>query len=87
MRRYQAPLSLTSLVCFMGTLQSIAVTFVMEHKPNVWTIGWDMNLLAAAYAVSLSLSLYIYLFLALHIYYFHISRILVRQIIYILISY
>jgi hypothetical protein len=29
----------------------------MEHKPFAWTIGWDMNLLAAAYAVSLSLSL------------------------------
>ncbi|PWA44677.1 eamA domain, WAT1-related protein [Artemisia annua] len=50
MRRYTAPLSLTCLVCFIGTLQSIVVTFVMEHKPNAWTIGWDMNLLAAAYA-------------------------------------
>lgn len=52
MRLYTAPLSLTTLVCFMGTLQSIAVTFVMEHKASVWSIGWDMNLLAAAYAVS-----------------------------------
>ncbi|KAJ8770360.1 hypothetical protein K2173_014972 [Erythroxylum novogranatense] len=50
LRRYPAQLSLTSLVCFIGTLQSIAVTFVMEHKPSAWTIGWDMNLLAAAYA-------------------------------------
>ncbi|WOG91067.1 hypothetical protein DCAR_0310315 [Daucus carota subsp. sativus] len=50
MRRYTAPLSLTSLVCFMGTLQSIAVTFAMEHKPGAWRIGFDMNLLAAAYA-------------------------------------
>ena len=57
MRRYTAPLSLTSLVCFMGTLQSIAVTFAMEHKPGAWRIGFDMNLLAAAYAVSLSLRL------------------------------
>ena len=57
MRRYPAHLSLTAIVCFLGTLQSIAVTFVMEHKASVWTIGWDMNLLAAAYAVSLSLSL------------------------------
>ena len=56
MRRYQAHLSLTSIVCFLGTLQSIAVTFVMEHRPSAWTIGWDMNLLAAAYAVSPSLS-------------------------------
>jgi hypothetical protein len=57
MKRYTAQLSLTALVCFMGTLQSIAVTFVMEHKPSAWTIGWDMNLLAAAYAVTFLLSL------------------------------
>ncbi|KAJ6713222.1 WAT1-RELATED PROTEIN [Salix purpurea] len=54
-------LSLTSLICFIGTLQAIAVTFVMEHKPSVWTIGWDMNLLAAAYAgiVTSSISYYV----------------------------
>eukprot|EP00262_Sarcandra_glabra_P019662 TRINITY_DN749_c0_g1_i1.p1 TRINITY_DN749_c0_g1~~TRINITY_DN749_c0_g1_i1.p1 ORF type:complete len:407 (+),score=52.72 TRINITY_DN749_c0_g1_i1:86-1306(+) len=61
MKRYPAPLSLTSLICFVGTLQSIAVTLVMEHSPNVWTIGWDMNLLAAAYAgiVSSSIAYYV----------------------------
>ncbi|GAB2227905.1 hypothetical protein Droror1_Dr00009733 [Drosera rotundifolia] len=61
LRRYSAQLSLTALVCFLGTLQSIAVTFVMEHKPSVWTIGWDMNLLAAAYAgiVSSSIAYYV----------------------------
>ncbi|XP_050385340.1 WAT1-related protein At5g07050 [Argentina anserina] len=54
-------LSLTSLVCFIGTLQAIAVTFVMEHKPSVWKIGFDMNLLAAAYAgiVTSSISYYV----------------------------
>lgn len=51
MKKYTAPLSLTTLVCFMGTLQSIAVTLVMEHKPSAWAVGFDMNLLAAAYAV------------------------------------
>lgn len=50
LKRYNAHLSLTALICFVGTLQSIAVTFVMEHKASVWSIGWDMNLLAAAYA-------------------------------------
>lgn len=54
LRKYSAQLSLTAIVCSLGTLQSIAVTFVMEHNPNAWSIGWDMNLLAAAYAVSLS---------------------------------
>ncbi|KAG6618181.1 hypothetical protein I3843_13G015000 [Carya illinoinensis] len=54
-------LSLTSLVCFVGTLQAIAVTFVLEHKPSVWKIGFDMNLLAAAYAgiVGSSISYYV----------------------------
>ncbi|KAK4345904.1 hypothetical protein RND71_036080 [Anisodus tanguticus] len=53
MRKYTTQLSLTALVCFMGTVQSIVVTFVMEHKTSVWTIGFDMNLLAAAYAYSI----------------------------------
>ncbi|MCD9640362.1 hypothetical protein HAX54_025638 [Datura stramonium] len=59
--KYTAPLSLTTLVCFMGTLQSIAVTLVMEHKTSAWAIGFDMNLLAAVYAgiVSSSLAYYV----------------------------
>ncbi|KAK6119184.1 hypothetical protein DH2020_047078 [Rehmannia glutinosa] len=54
-------LSLTSMVCLMGTIQAIAVTFVMEHNTSVWRIGWDMNLLAAAYAgiVTSSISYYV----------------------------
>ncbi|XP_057414839.1 WAT1-related protein At5g07050-like [Lotus japonicus] len=54
-------LSLTSSVCFIGTLQATIVTFVMEHDPSVWRIGWDMNLLAAAYAgiVNSSISYYV----------------------------
>ncbi|URE10154.1 auxin-induced protein [Musa troglodytarum] len=61
LRRYNAPLSLTSLICFVGTLQAIAVTFVTEHKLSVWRIGWDMNLLAAAYAgiVTSSIAYYV----------------------------
>ncbi|WVZ83932.1 hypothetical protein U9M48_031026 [Paspalum notatum var. saurae] len=39
-KQYSAQLSLTTLVCFIGTLQAIVVTC------------FDMNLLAAAYAVS-----------------------------------
>ncbi|KAG6493718.1 hypothetical protein ZIOFF_048718 [Zingiber officinale] len=58
LKRYDAPYSLTTLMCFMGTLQAIVVTFVMERKLSVWSIGWDMNLLAAAYAVSLSSSFF-----------------------------
>ncbi|XP_023637458.1 WAT1-related protein At5g07050 [Capsella rubella] len=54
-------LSLTTLVCFIGTIQAVAVTFVMEHNPSAWRIGWDMNLLAAAYSgiVASSISYYV----------------------------
>jgi hypothetical protein len=52
-KQYPAHLSLTTLVCFIGTLQAIVVTFVMERRISVWKIGFDMNLLAAAYAVSI----------------------------------
>lgn len=50
LRKYTAHLSLTTLVCFLGTLQAIVVTLAMEHHPSAWAIGWDLNLLAAAYA-------------------------------------
>jgi len=61
LKQYSAPLSLTTLICFVGTLQAIVVTFAMEHRPSVWTIGFDMNLLAAAYAgiVTSSIAYYV----------------------------
>ena len=51
MRKYTAHLSLTTMVCFLGTLQAIVVTLAMDHPRHSWSIGWDMNLLAAAYGV------------------------------------
>ncbi|VAH65056.1 unnamed protein product [Triticum turgidum subsp. durum] len=61
LKQYSAPLSLTTLICFVGTLQAIVVTLAMEHRPSVWTIGFDMNLLAAAYAgiVTSSIAYYV----------------------------
>ncbi|CAM0954866.1 unnamed protein product [Alopecurus aequalis] len=60
-KRYTAQLSLTTLICFVGTIQAVVVTFVMERRPSVWTIGFDMNLLAAAYAgiVTSSIAYYV----------------------------
>ncbi|ESQ40636.1 hypothetical protein EUTSA_v10015938mg [Eutrema salsugineum] len=54
-------ISLTTLICFIGTLQAVVVTFAMEHNPSAWRIGWDMNLLAAAYSgiVASSISYYV----------------------------
>jgi len=61
LKQYSAQLSLTTLICFVGTLQAVVVTFVMERKPSVWQIGFDMNLLAAAYAgiVTSSIAYYV----------------------------
>ncbi|KAK8957566.1 WAT1-related protein [Platanthera zijinensis] len=62
LKKYTAQLTLTTLICFVGTLQAIVVTLVMERsKPAVWSIGWDMNLLAAAYAgiVTSSIAYYV----------------------------
>ncbi|CAD6333836.1 unnamed protein product [Miscanthus lutarioriparius] len=61
LKRYDAPLSLTTLICFVGTLQAIVVTFVMERQTSVWRVGFDMNLLAAAYAgiVTSSIAYYV----------------------------
>eukprot|EP01018_Ginkgo_biloba_P006076 Gb_16150 [translate_table: standard] len=50
LKKYSAQLSLTTLICFLGTLQSIAVTLAVERKPSVWALGWDMNLLTAVYS-------------------------------------
>ncbi|KAG7017630.1 WAT1-related protein, partial [Cucurbita argyrosperma subsp. argyrosperma] len=61
LRKYTAHLSLTTMVCFLGTLQAIVVTLAMDHPRHSWSIGWDMNLLAAAYGGIVSSGLAYYL--------------------------
>lgn len=50
LKKYSAQLSLTTLICFIGALQSIAITLVVERDPSVWALGWNMNLLSAVYS-------------------------------------
>jgi drug/metabolite transporter (DMT)-like permease len=50
-KQYSAQLSLTTLICLFGTLQAVVVVFAMERSVSVWAIGFDMNLLTAAYSV------------------------------------
>lgn len=52
LKKYPAELSLTALICLMGTVEGAAVSLVMEHDMSVWQIGWDSRLLAAVYSVS-----------------------------------
>ncbi|KAG2290724.1 hypothetical protein Bca52824_050328 [Brassica carinata] len=61
LKKYSAHLSLSTMVCFMGTLQSLALTFVMEHNPSALNIGFDMNLLASVYAGIMSSSIAYYI--------------------------
>ncbi|CAA0840837.1 WAT1-related protein [Striga hermonthica] len=50
LKEYPAALSLTSLVCVMGTLEGGVVAVVMERRKSAWLIGFDSRLLAAVYS-------------------------------------
>ncbi|KAJ4905109.1 WAT1-related protein [Raphanus sativus] len=60
LNRYSSHLSLSTMVCFMGTLQSTALGFVMEPNLSAWNIAFDMNFLASAYAGIMSSSIAYY---------------------------
>lgn len=62
LKLYPAGLSLTTLVCLMGSLQGVILTFIMEKGDmSVWSFKWDMKLLSAVYGglVCSGLSYYI----------------------------
>ncbi|KAK8629681.1 hypothetical protein V6N13_078514 [Hibiscus sabdariffa] len=51
LKSYPAELSLTTLICFMGTIEAAIVALVMERgNPAAWAIHWDSKLLAAVYS-------------------------------------
>lgn len=51
LRKYPAPMSLATWVCFIGALQSFVVAFFAErHNSHAWALGWDTRLFAPAYA-------------------------------------
>uniref|UniRef100_A0A453T1J1 WAT1-related protein n=1 Tax=Aegilops tauschii subsp. strangulata TaxID=200361 RepID=A0A453T1J1_AEGTS len=52
LRSYPSELSLTTMICAMGVLQSGVVALVMERDTKAWAIGFDMRLLTAAYSVT-----------------------------------
>nr|AFK42105.1 unknown [Lotus japonicus] len=43
-RRYPAELSLSSLICLVGAMESAVVALVAEHRSQAWTIGFDTAL-------------------------------------------
>jgi drug/metabolite transporter (DMT)-like permease len=53
LQSYPAELSLTALICLMGSLMSGAVALVAERRnTHAWVIGFDTRLFTAVYAVS-----------------------------------
>ncbi|XP_073315239.1 WAT1-related protein At1g21890-like [Primulina huaijiensis] len=50
LKEYPAELSLTSLICLMGTVEGGIVATITEPHRSAWVIGFDLRLLAAAYA-------------------------------------
>ncbi|CAN8312862.1 unnamed protein product [Cochlearia groenlandica] len=50
LKEYPAELSLTALICLMGTLEGTAVSLVTVRDFSAWKIGFDSNLFAAAYS-------------------------------------
>uniref|UniRef100_A0A7N0UCM5 WAT1-related protein n=2 Tax=Kalanchoe fedtschenkoi TaxID=63787 RepID=A0A7N0UCM5_KALFE len=51
LKSFPAELSLTSLICLMGSLEGAAVALVAERgNTAIWAIGFDIKLLAAVYS-------------------------------------
>lgn len=54
LKTYPAELSLTAWICLLGSLEGAVVALVMEKGNNaIWSINWDVKLLAALYSVRL----------------------------------
>jgi drug/metabolite transporter (DMT)-like permease len=50
LKTYPVQLSLTTLMCLIGGLESGLIAVICEHKKsNVWVIGWNIRLLSVLY--------------------------------------
>ncbi|KAJ4830415.1 hypothetical protein Tsubulata_018092 [Turnera subulata] len=52
LKSYPAELSLTALICLMGTIEGSIFAVVMErhNAASAWSIGWNYSLLASVYS-------------------------------------
>nr|XP_043612026.1 WAT1-related protein At2g39510-like [Erigeron canadensis] len=51
LKSYPAELSLTALVCLMGSLEGSVLTLVAEKaNASIWSLNWDVKLFAALYS-------------------------------------
>ncbi|KAF5725548.1 WAT1-related protein [Tripterygium wilfordii] len=49
-KKYPAPLTLTSLTCLAGTILSAITTVILDRKASTWRLTWDISLLAPIYS-------------------------------------
>ncbi|KAJ8763300.1 hypothetical protein K2173_001438 [Erythroxylum novogranatense] len=49
LRKYPAPLSLTTWMSFLGAAQSAVFTVIVEHRRAAWTIGFNIDLWSTLY--------------------------------------
>eukprot|EP00253_Pinus_taeda_P014215 PITA_14215 len=49
LKKYSAQLSLTTLICLLGTLQATVLSLAVVSDSSKWAFGWDINLLTAVY--------------------------------------
>ena len=56
LKRYPAQLSLTTIACLFGSLQSGLIAVIWEHKKSdIWAIRWNVGLLGVVYSGILEL--------------------------------
>ncbi|KAE8669454.1 WAT1-related protein [Hibiscus syriacus] len=49
-KKYRAELSLSSLICLAGTIQSLTIALAVEHHPSGWAMGLNSRLFAPLYS-------------------------------------
>ncbi|OMO92049.1 Drug/metabolite transporter [Corchorus olitorius] len=48
-KKYPAPITLTSLTCLSGTILSAIIAVAVDHEASSWRLSWDINLVAVLY--------------------------------------
>uniref|UniRef100_A0A6N2LWL3 WAT1-related protein n=1 Tax=Salix viminalis TaxID=40686 RepID=A0A6N2LWL3_SALVM len=49
LKKYPAELSLASLICLAGSMQSYVIASAVAHHPRSWAVGWDSRLFTPLY--------------------------------------
>ncbi|KAM7260002.1 hypothetical protein ACFE04_015743 [Oxalis oulophora] len=48
-KKYPAEMSLSSLICLAGTVQSLVIALFLERNSHGWAVGWDSRLFTPLY--------------------------------------